>query len=143
VKTYPMPELDVAAKFLLGLFLFLALAACVAVLGGCSSGSAEAACPAQKHAVYLKSAGFSVCAENGSSDPCLTGSDCPSSCCDAVNGDVNNLRCLDPSIPDPKGWCMCPSQGARDCPMGDSCGLVPEVLDADGGMGTVYACTAG
>jgi hypothetical protein len=35
MKRIPLPEIDVAAKFLLGLFLFLALAACVAVLGGC------------------------------------------------------------------------------------------------------------
>jgi hypothetical protein len=135
--------IDIAGKFLLGLFAFLGLAAAVAVLGGCSSASAGGVCPAHEHAVYVKSAGISVCAEDGSSDPCVTGSDCPSSCCDAVNGDINNLRCLDLSVPDPNGWCTCPSRGARDCPAGDSCGLVPETLDADGGKGTVYACTAG
>jgi hypothetical protein len=121
-----LSDLDIAAKFLLGLFAFLALAACVAVLGGCSSAAGPAPlCKAGSHAVYLKSEHATACAVDGTADPCGNGTDCTSGCCDAVNGDLTIRRCVDDVSADPNGFCVCAGGGDSACPVGTTCQSLP------------------
>jgi hypothetical protein len=112
---------DVAGKFLLGLFAFLAVAACVAVLGGCSSASTPSLCKPGSHEVYIPSVKGTACAVDGTANPCDNGTDCSSGCCDAVNGDINNRRCTDDVSADPNGFCVCAGGGDSACPSGDTC----------------------
>jgi hypothetical protein len=125
MKRIPMPELDIAAKFLLGLFAFLGLAACVAVLGGCSSGSSGSPCPAGTHVV------LGIECTTGALDSfCDRGSDCTSRCCN-----VNTLTCVDPAtLTGPYG---CPCTTNADCPETQTCASV--VTDA----GIVMQCING
>jgi hypothetical protein len=122
-----LSDLDVAAKFLLGLFAFLGFAAAVAVLGGCSSAPGPAPlCKAGKHAVYLKSEHATACVVDGTADPCGNGTDCTSGCCDAVNGDLTNRRCVDDVSADPNGFCVCAGGGDSACPVGTTCQSLPQ-----------------
>jgi hypothetical protein len=113
--------LDIAGKFLVGLFAFLALAAGVAMLDGCSAASSPSLCKPGSHEVYIASEMGTTCAVDGTANPCGNGKDCASGCCDAVNGDANNRRCIDDVTTDPNGFCMCAGGGNAACPVGTIC----------------------
>jgi hypothetical protein len=80
-----MPELDVAAKCLVFLFAFLALAACVEALGGCSGAVFEPAPDARDAAVAEEAATTEEAGSDTASDMrvssdagcCLPGYYCP------------------------------------------------------------------
>jgi hypothetical protein len=138
--------IDVAGKFLLGLFAFLALAACVTVLGGCSSADSGGAskCGPGRHVVQLRSTGEEACGVDGQPPPCLNGLDCVTGCCVSF-GTFDARQCAETSSPVSGGFCVCGGAVVPGiCPAGTTCQEAPFMPEADGGNAGVYAmCLAG